>query len=169
MRQSFGSGIVSTTVLVLALSITSGDAGKYFAASLGLAISTTTISYLAIFPALWKLRISHPHVPRPYKVPGGMAGVIVISVVTFGWAAFAAAGLLYPGLGTPDPDAGLIEDGFTRLEYSLTQFIPLVGFILLGVVFYILGRPTRQQMVAIPFADEAAHDLSHAVDVPHKD
>jgi amino acid transporter len=163
------SGLVSTTVLVLALSITSGDAGKYFAASLGLAISTTTISYLAIFPALWKLRISHPHVPRPYKVPGGMPGAIVISVVTFAWAAFAAAGLLYPGLGTPDPDAGLIEDGFTRLEYTLTQVIPLVLFLLLGGVFYIMGRKTREEMVAIPFADEAAHDMSHVVEAPPED
>jgi len=159
------SGIVSTTVLVLALSLTEGDAGKYFAASLGLAISTTTLSYLAIFPALWKLRRSHPHVPRPYKVPGGMPGVIVITVVTFLWAAFAAAGLLYPGLGTADPDASLAE-GFTRLEYTATQLIPLLLFLLLGVVFYLLGRRTRQEMVAIPFEDEAAHDLSHVVEAP---
>ena len=159
------SGFVSTTVLVLALTLTSGDAGKYFAASLGLAISTTTISYLAIFPALWKLRISHPHVPRPYKVPGGMPGVIFITILTFGWALFAAIGLLFPGFGTADPDSSLPE-GFTRIEYSLTQFVPLVLFILLGVVFYILGSRTRHDMVAIPFADEAAHDLSHVADAP---
>jgi amino acid transporter len=162
------SGFVSTTVLVLALTITSGDAGKYFAASLGLAISTTTISYLAIFPALWKLRRSHPHVPRPYKVPGGMAGVIIISVETYGWALFAAAGLLFPGLGTADPDASL-PDGFTRIEYSLTQFVPLAGFILLGLFFYWRGRAVREEMVAIPFADESAHDLSHVTPAPPDD
>ena len=30
---------------------------KYFAAALGLAISTTTISYISIFPALYLLQV----------------------------------------------------------------------------------------------------------------
>jgi amino acid transporter len=159
------SGIVSTIVVIAALTITSGDAGKYFAASLGLAISTTAISYLAIFPALWKLRLSHPHVPRPYKVPFGMPGVIVITIVTTAFALLATAGLLFPGIGTADPDGGLPE-GFTRIEYEATQFVPLLLFFLLGGLFYVLGRRTREEMVAIPFADEAAHDLSHIVEAP---
>jgi amino acid transporter len=159
------SGLVSTVVLILALTLTEGDAGKYFAASLGLAISTTTISYLAIFPALWKLRISHPHVPRPYRVPGGMLGVKIITVVTFAWAAFAAAGLLFPGIGTENPDDSLAE-GFTRLEYEASQIIPLLLFLALGAVFYWLGRKTRQAMVAVPFADEVVHDTSHVKAAP---
>ncbi len=93
------SGLVSTTVVILALSIVEGDAGTYFAAVLGLAISTTTISYLAIFPALWKLRRSHPHVPRPYRVPGGMFGAAFISILCTGWAALAAIALLIPVSG----------------------------------------------------------------------
>ena len=36
-----------------------------------IAISTTLISYLWIFPAAVKLRFSHGHVHRPYRVPGG--------------------------------------------------------------------------------------------------
>lgn len=159
------SGVVSTTVLVLALTLTAGDAGKYFAASLGLAISTTTISYLAIFPALWKLRRSHPHVPRPYRVPGGMAGAAFISILTFGWALLATVSLLFPGFGTEDPDAALLE-GFTRLEYEVTQFVPLALILALGVLFYIGGRKTRESMVAIPFADEVRHDTSHVKPAP---
>jgi amino acid transporter len=159
------SGIVATIVLIAALTITSGDAGKYFAASLGLAISTTTISYLAIFPTLWKLRRSHPHVPRPYRVPGGMAGVIFISVLTTGWALLATVSLLLPGFGTDDPDSALPE-GFTRIEYELSQFIPLTLFVLLGIFFYMRGRKAREEMVAIPFADEAHHDESHIGEAP---
>ena len=56
--------------MVLAFALTSGDAAKYFSVVLGLAISTTTIAYVLVFPALIKLRYSHPHVPRPYRVPG---------------------------------------------------------------------------------------------------
>jgi glutamate:GABA antiporter len=155
------SGVVATIVLISAMTITEGDAAKYFAAALGLAISTTTISYLAIFPALWKLRISHPHVPRPYKVPGGMFGVIFISVLTFAWALFATLSLLFPGLGTSDPD-GSLPEGFDRITYEATQFVPLILIILLGVVFYIMGRKTREDMVAIPFAEETAHGTTPA-------
>jgi amino acid transporter len=39
---------------------TGADSSRYFAAVLGLTISTTTISYLFIFPALVKLRYSRP-------------------------------------------------------------------------------------------------------------
>src|SRR4051794_11811876 len=64
------SGVFSTIVMVLAFQLT-GNANKYFTAVLGLAISTTTISYLLVFPAVIKLRYSHGHVPRPFRVPGG--------------------------------------------------------------------------------------------------
>jgi len=67
---------------VLATTLTSGDANKYFNAVLGLAISTTTISYLAIFPALIKLRYSHPHVLRPYRIPWGNVGAWICGVLT---------------------------------------------------------------------------------------
>ena len=68
------SGIFSTIVMVLAFQLTTGNSAKYFTVVLSLAISTTTISYLLVFPTLIRLRYTHPHVPRPYRVPGGMAG-----------------------------------------------------------------------------------------------
>ena len=61
---------MATVMFVMATLITSGNADKYFAVVLGLAISTTTIAYLAIFPALWKLRRSHPDVPRALQGRG---------------------------------------------------------------------------------------------------
>ena len=45
--------------------------------------------------------------------------------------------------------------GFTRLQFELSQFIPLAVILLIGVAFYLLGRKTRAQVVEIPFADEA--------------
>ena len=75
--------------MVLAFQLTSGNAGKYFTVVLSLAISTTTISYLLVFPALIKLRYSHPHVPRPYRVPFGNAGAWACSLLPTGWAALA--------------------------------------------------------------------------------
>ena len=60
---------LATVVVILAQQIASGNAAKYFNAVLGVTISTTLISYLLIYPALWKLRRSHPATPRPFRMP----------------------------------------------------------------------------------------------------
>ena len=49
---------------------------------IGVVLTFTTISYILIFPCLVKLRKSHPDVHRPYRVPGGMAGVWVCTILT---------------------------------------------------------------------------------------
>ena len=157
--------------MILAFQLTSGSTQQYFSAALGLAISTTTISYLAIFPALYLLRRKLPNVHRPYRVPFGDAGALIISALTFGWALLATAALLWPGLGQADPDASL-PSGFAavtsgagqhaaeRTNYELSQFIPLLFFIGLGVVFYALGAPTRRQEVDVPVQAVTAGEQS---------
>ncbi|MEA2291158.1 MAG: glutamate:GABA antiporter [Solirubrobacteraceae bacterium] len=142
------SGVFSSIVMVLAFQLT-GNADKYFTAVLGLAISTTTIAYLLVFPALVKLRYSHAAVPRPYRVPGGNAGAWVVSVLCTGWAALATVALLYPGFGTSKPDDSL-PAGWTRGSYEASQFVPLAALILLGLVFYALGAPTRRKLAVLP-------------------
>lgn len=155
------SGIVGTIVMLLAFTLSSGDANKYFAAVLGLAISTTVISYIVIFPALVKLRLSHPHVPRPYRVPGGMAGAIVAAVLTTAFALLATLALLWPGIGTSQPDAAL-PTGFAvvggRFQYEASQILPLVALLVIGILFYVAGRATRQHMVQVPIEEEMGVD-----------
>ena len=150
------SGIISSLFMILAFLLTSGSSAKYFSAALGLAISTTTISYLAIFPALYLLRRKLPHVHRPYRVPWGNGGALLFSALTFGWSALATAALLWPGLGQSNPDASL-PSGFEgqRWQYEASQIIPLAFFIGLGILFYILGAPTRRKEVTVPL-DQAA-------------
>ena len=147
------SGIVATVVMLLAFGFAGGDANKYFAAVLGLAISTTTISYLAIFPALVKLRMSHPHVHRPYSVPGGLAGAWIVTILTTAFAFLATLGLLWPGFGTDDADAAL-PSGFGRGDYEATQILPLVVLFIIGVGFYLAGRGVRQQPVRVSLEDD---------------
>jgi len=142
------SGIVATIVMLFAFGLSGGDANKYFAAVLGLAISTTTISYLAIFPALIKLRRSHPHVHRPYSVPGGMPGVWIVGILTTAFAFLATLGLLWPGIGTDNPD-GSLPSGFDRLAYELTQILPLVVLFIIGGLFYVAGKGVREKMVNV--------------------
>jgi glutamate:GABA antiporter len=162
---NLASGGFATLMFVLAYTLTNGNAAKYFTSALGLAISTTTISYLAIFPALYLLRRKHPHVPRPYRVPGGDTGALIISVVTWLWAALATVALLWPGFATSwsvsDWDNGLPSTfKGQRTAYELSQLVPLAVFIGIGVVFYLMGAPTRRKQVQISLADE--HVLTRA-------
>ncbi|HLH67078.1 MAG TPA: APC family permease [Solirubrobacteraceae bacterium] len=144
------TGTVATVLFILATELTSGNAGRYFTAVLGLAISTTTVSYLLIFPALAKLRFSDPDTPRPFRVPGGRLSAIGFSAITTLFAALATAGLLWPGVGTSDPNASLPSTfAGQRLQYEISQFAPLLILIAIGFVFYMLGAPTRKRTIAI--------------------
>ena len=146
------SGILATTVMVLAFLLTNGNAAKYFSAVLAVAISTTLISYISIYPALIKLRYSHPDVPRPYRIPGrANAGAWIVGLLTSGWAILASIALLWPGFGTSQPDSSL-PDGFAgqRLQYELSQFLPLVFLLVVGSLFYLSGRRTRREVAQSP-------------------
>ena len=153
------SGVVATILMWLAFNLTSGNANSYFNAVLGLAISTTTISYLAIFPAIIRLRYTMSDVPRPFRIPFGMAGVWICGVLTELWALFATIVLLWPGLGVDwfgqhgKPDAAL-SYGLDRLHYELTQLLPLVALFAVGILFYLAGANTRRQVADIPMVPE---------------
>jgi len=152
------SGIVATILMFAAFWITGGNSSRYFEAVLGLTISTTTISYLFIFPALIKLRYSRPDVKRPYRVPGGMAGAWICSLVPTFWALVATVFLLWPGLGVNwfgaggNPNDSLANLSFSheRLQYELSQILPLLVIVAVGGVFYLLGRKARQEVVTEP-------------------
>ncbi len=68
------SGIVATITMAAAFALTGSDSNRYFSVALGIALSTTVISYLFVYPSLAKLRTSHPETPRPFRVPGGLGG-----------------------------------------------------------------------------------------------
>ena len=159
------SGVVSTIVLVLALTLTSGNAAKYFTVTLGLVISMVTITYVLIFPAVIKLRYKYPDVERPYRIPGGTAGLWIVGILTTAWAAFTTIAIVYPGIGTAHPDASL-PSGFAgqRLQYELSQIIPLGVMILIGLLFYALGRPTRVEAARVEAAQVQAAQVE-ALDV----
>jgi len=167
------SGVVSTVLMIAAFQITGGDSSRYFSAVLGLTISTTTISYLFIFPALIKLRYSRPDVERPYRVPGGMAGAWICSLVPTFWALIATVFLLWPGLGVNwfgaggNPNDSLANLSFSheRLQYELSQFLPLVVIVVIGAVFYLVGGKARQEVVTEPITGLPAGEANPAAPV----
>src|SRR6266566_3680487 len=144
VRVNVFSGVVATIVVVLAQQITSGDAAKYFNAVLGVTISTTLISYLLIYPALWKLRRSHPDTPRPFKMPFYRPLTVLLMILV----AVASVQLIAPGLGKawfgPDfiPSDWKYSERFT---YLWTELVPVLCFIAIGTLFWWLGRRVRAQ------------------------
>jgi len=160
------SGVVATALMIAAFQITGADSGRYFSAVLGLTISTTTISYLFIFPALIKLRYSQPGVERPYRVPGGTAGAWICSLVPTFWALLATVALIWPGFGVnwfgaggnPNDDLAALSFSHERLQYELSQLVPLAIIVAIGVLFYFLGGKTRQETTAEPARTAAPVD-----------
>ena len=144
VRVNIFSGIIATIVLVLAQIITQGDAAKFFGAVLGVTISTTLISYLLIYPALWKLRRSHPEVPRPYRMPLYRVLTVVLMILL----AFTVVQLVAPGAPFAWFGADFRPSGWKASEgplYLATELIPVVAFIVVGVLFWVSGARTRRE------------------------
>lgn len=143
VRVNVLSGILSTVVLVLAHEISNGNAAKYFGAILGIAVSTTLISYIGVFPALWRLRVKFPDHPRPFRAPWAPFLSILLTVLVV----FASVQLVAPGFGSTwfgddfRPGDWAADE---KWKYFLTEAIPLLTFVALGLLFYALGAPTRR-------------------------
>jgi glutamate:GABA antiporter len=139
------AGAVATATMVASYWLSSGNAAKYFSVALGLAISTSALAYLAIFPSLIRLRYSHPGVERPFRIAGGALAAWAVSVATTLWAAVATVGLLWPGVGSSPADASLPAGwSHQRAAFEMTQSLPLVACLVLGAIWYAYGAPTRR-------------------------
>lgn len=144
------SGVIATLFMVLAFNVTGGSAGKYFSTVLGLAISTTTITYMPMFAALVVLRYNrYRDVPRPYRVPFGNVGAWVCSLLTLSFCVLGTASVIWPGFGTSDP-ASWLPEGWAgqRTAFTLTQLVPLLVMFAIGVLFYFIAAPTRRAAIA---------------------
>jgi glutamate:GABA antiporter len=154
VRVNIFSGLVATIIVILAETITSGNAAKYFGAVLGVTISTTLISYLGIYPAVWKLRRSHPAVARPFRMPWVPALTVLLTLLIL----IATIQLIAPGLGDSWFGANYAPDGWTYSErwvYLLTEVIPVLCFAVIGALFWWLGRGTRAETTVIAAAEPA--------------
>lgn len=136
------SGIVATIAMVAAVVISEffsgGGIGTLFSLVLGFTISTTTLSYLFIFPAFIILRYKYPDVRRPYKVPGGMLGAWIVTLLPLAYAVIASWFIVFP------TDSAVKNVGVTRVTYELSQLIPLGIIVLLTIVFYVWGQSEKR-------------------------
>lgn len=152
VNVNMASGVISTIVFLVAQKLGDGDASVSFGIMIGIVLLFTNLSYLMIFPTVIKLRKSHGHANRPYRIPGGMAGVWAVGIITTFWSAFASLTGIFPGLlsnGMLLDDAAL-PDGVTRGQYTSYVFTAIAVTLVVGVIFYILGGSTRKDLVKDP-------------------
>ena len=153
VRVNVMSGIASTIFMVVAVAAFSGGTDSKFLVVLTIAISTTLISYLWIFPAAVKLRFSHGHVPRPYRVPGGARGMWAAGIITTFWVAVGSWVAVFPG--TLESLFGIdynFKDtwGVSRGTYEALTLGTLAVILAIALVGYALAAPVRRQEVVIP-------------------
>ncbi|HKV87766.1 MAG TPA: APC family permease [Candidatus Dormibacteraeota bacterium] len=132
------SGVIATIFMAITFFVTGGGLHGYFAAVLGLVISTTTFSYILIFPALITLRRKYPNVKRPFVVPGGAAGAWICVILTMFWVVAATVFALWPGLLTSA--WGADTAGVSRTTFEVYTFITVAILIVVAVVFWAVGR-----------------------------
>jgi glutamate:GABA antiporter len=139
--------------MVVAVASFHGGSDAKFVVVLTIAISTTLISYLWIFPAAVKLRFSHPHVHRPYRVPGGNAGMWIVGFLTTFWIALGSFVAVFPGVleelfGLPYDFKGTW--GVSRGTYEALTLGTLAVVLGIAIVGYALGRSVREQIAVVP-------------------
>ncbi len=152
VRVNIMSGIASSIFCIFAIELLKHQStSAAFTVVLYMAISTTLLSYLWIFPAALKLRYSHGHVNRPYTVPFGTAGIWIATLLTTGWIALGTWVAIFPG--TLEKVFGVpynFQDswGLSRGKFELYTLGTLAVIIAFGLVGYMFGGNVRRDLVA---------------------
>ena len=135
------SGMVATVTVVVSILLAafgSESIGTLFVQVLSVAILTALLAYLLMFPTFLILRYRYPAVPRRYRVPGGLVGAWIVTLLPMLYVGIACYFLLIPN------DVYLQNNHLDRLTFELTHVVPLVCIIVLTIVLYIWGQRERQ-------------------------
>jgi amino acid transporter len=152
VRVNVMSGIVATIFMIVGINLNKGSTASTFVVVLYIAISTTLISYIAIFPAVIKLRYSHPDMPRPYRLPGGNLGAWIAGGVCTAFILLASFIAVFPDVIERWVGAGYDFRqywGISRMRFEAFTLGTLAVIIAFAVVGYWLGRPVRDQEVEV--------------------
>jgi amino acid transporter len=121
---------------------------------LTIAISTTLLSYLFVFPAVLKLRYAFPHVRRPYVVPFGKAALWTGAMLTTIWIALGSFEAVFPGVLEPifGVDYGSFVDawGVSRAKFEALTLGTLGVIMALALTGYWAAERVRRQTAEAP-------------------
>jgi glutamate:GABA antiporter len=159
VRVNVMSGITSSVFCVAAIIMLKHQStANAFTVVLDIAISTTLLSYLWIFPAALKLRYSHGHVHRPYVHPWGKAGIWISTVLVTFWIALGSFEAIFPdvleklfGVGYGFKGSW----GVGRGEFEALTLGTLGIIVVVGLIGYWAARDVRADVASVPLDTEA--------------
>ena len=166
VRVNVMSGVASSIFCIVAIELLKNQStANAFTVVLDMAVSTTLISYLWVFPAVLKLRYSHGHVHRPYVHPWGVKGLWISTILTTFWIALGSWVAVFPDTLEKLFGVGYgfkASWGVGRTEFELLTIGTLAVITAFGLAGYWAGREVRQQTAVL----ELPTDLGPAVASP---
>ena len=138
------SGIMASIFLILSFVITSGNLASFFGTVLAVVISTTTFSYVAVFPAILVLRRRYAANGRGYMIPGGAVVLWIAALLAEFFVVAATIFTLWPGIcsssGCFSSDATAAISNVARGTWELWTIGTMAFVVLIGVAFWLVGR-----------------------------
>jgi amino acid transporter len=154
VRVNVLSGVVGSIFCIMAVAVFNSGADATFQVVLDIAISTTLLSYILMFPAVLKLRYNHGHVHRPYRVPFGSAGIWISTILVTGFILLGSWVAVFPGTieSVVGVDYGSFKDswGVSRARFEIVTLGTLAAIVLLAVIGYLSGKRVREQDIVAP-------------------
>jgi amino acid transporter len=154
VRVNVLSGIVSTVFCFSAVAFFNSGANSTFTVVLDIAISTTLLSYVLIFPAILKLRYTHGDVKRGYTFPLGKGGIWTGTVIATFFVVLGSWVAVFPNtiekvIGV---DTGSFHSlwGVSRVKFETYTLGTLAVIVGIAVIGYVAGAPTRRQSATEP-------------------
>ena len=142
------SGLIASAFVFFVFLITKGSLAHFFSVMISLVISTTSLSYVFVFPALVVLRRKHPAVRRPYRVPGGMAGAWLAAGIAELFVLVTAITLVWPGaVNSWLGQSYSIQSGWgvSRVFFESVTLGALGAMVAIGVLFWAIGSRSRRR------------------------
>jgi glutamate:GABA antiporter len=140
------SGIIGSISVIGVFWISSGAGdtlNNAMAVFLGIALSTAVLCYVFTVPSIITLRKKFPDVNRPFKVPGGMAGLWICVILAEACIILTGFTLLWPGLidNLLGQEYSILDNwGVSRAFFEFTTLGTYIAILLVGVVFWAVGR-----------------------------
>ncbi len=153
LRANVLSGVMATAFSFAAIELLSSGAADTFGVVLNIAISTTLISYILIFPSVYLLRRKYPAVPRPFRLGRQGNGLMLgaSALITF-WVLLGSWTAVLPG--TLDKLFGLDYDFKDEWGVSQGTFLAftlgtLAVIVVMSLVGYAAGAKVREDEVDV--------------------
>lgn len=157
LRANILSGVTATVFMIASVLLLNSGSADVFGVVLTIAVSTTLISYLLMFPAAWALRRKYDGVHRPYRIPGKDNRYLIICVLLIeGWIMLGSWTAVFPGsldrlLGNEYSFKD--EWGVSSATFEAFTLGTLAVIVLVSLAGYAAGAKVRKDTVVVPVGE----------------